>query len=1008
MQEQQDNQYSVTKLGNKNSLHNGNGQRLSNRIESSIMQSVNFDTTLISSISSNQTIVQNQTNTNMVESNYAFKSKGKYTNQFFKNNLISKVNTNKTFKFDECSENKCAMHGGYNDIVVLEPYGKFAKYQAICRYCESEYNRQRKAAGINSREGCILMIDVIKDNVDKILNIRNGQLSITNQSDNYRCTSILYDELMPLADELIDIVNDFNQDIFSKFNGSVADNEELLKIKNFIDQIPLINGVEPNVNKIEEDPDKKIKYVKLAIFLLNYTNVDSYIDCTGISLKFKESILRIVYLRRCIVETITKWLRFVLGDFYEFVFSAEKTSVDEAFRRSIKIDFFSEEDIKKLTYVLEAEIFKRDARIRLLEEENERYKRELDSLKGNLCYMNDQESMLNDLRMKFQILESEYNMQKNQIGSLTSENNKLITQNAQYFSQINILNNDIETMRINFENTLKSTVNEIRIQFEMQITRITEEFNDLKNKYQHDAKQWVSERESLTSRIEMMITEINEYKERINDQIGENNNLNGQWQRTKNELIMITQERDNNLRTIEALRVEIKNYQLNITNFNSQLTVVVKTRDDLSLRNEELNREINKLKSSIMEITNELQNSNQKIEMNINSITIITKERDELMQQFMILKGEFEKKSAECKTLVNIRISLESRINQIETEIRRITDVYTKLQYEYNQKIVIIGDLENRVRELDGLNFSQQSQNDVYITNIQKYEKLLIQINEDHSLKVTQLEKIIAELREKERELIMIVKDRDNEIARLKTTITACKEDWNKLSESYESLLIDIKNQININEVLRNLVFELLSKIEMHNQNVSGIDIAIKQQIEALTRQSLSKKNIDIERNYNQDLSQATVNIDNLRMKLGRIESQKLHKSAVFSTINFTTENINQSSVEETTKMIEKNNNLSRQSTINIDIKKYIDNVGFNIGDLDSWKNSDIKKLSESVVREVKSNNVNQTTVKKVENFNSENSIIKNFNFINEAQTATIVENTKVLNQSVISKSEEQ
>ena len=55
----------------------------------------------------------------------------------------------------------------------------------------------------------------------------------------------------------------------------------------------------------------------------------------------------------------------------------------------------------------------------------------------------------------------------------------------------------------------------------------------------------------------------------------------------------------------------------------------------------------------------------------------------------------------------------------------------------------------------------------------------------------------------------------------------------------------DIKKLITNNERLKALVEELEGRIESHNQQVINNDTNIKQQIEILTRQSLSKKTID-------------------------------------------------------------------------------------------------------------------------------------------------------------------
>lgn len=965
MHEQQ--QYQVNLMDSTRSpYYNSNLQRLSSRIEVNQMPSVNFDTSTSNYTSSTKCVIETTTRPPMdTETTYLFKSKGKYTNQFISNVNRKTEGTYQPFRFDDTENNFCRIHNGFNDIIVTEPIGQFARHQAICRYCESDYYKLRKASGIPNKDGCILSTDVITDNTEKILNIRSGKVSITNLNDTARCNEMLFNEIMPLADELIDIVNDFNEEIISKFDGSEADNEELLKIKSFIDQIPLENGVEPKVRGIDNDSALKIKYVRLAIFLLNFTKIDSSnVDYSLVSFRLKEHIKRIVELRKCIVVQITKWLRFVLGGFYDFIFRAEGVSVDEDFRRSVKIDFYSEEEIRKITLIFESELAKRDARIRLLEEENERLKRELESMRGNLCFLNDQEEEINRLNEKLANIEAEWLLQKSQIENLTTENRRLNLLNIDYYNQINNLQNEIENMKFNFESTLKNTVNELRSQYELQIIKITEDFNDLKNKYQNDAKQWMSEREALNNRISVMMLEINGYKENINSQLNEINNLNGLLQRTRQELIIITQERDAHLRTIESLRVEIKNYQTNITNLNNQLTVVLNIRDQSNAKIEELNREIAQLKSTIMQMTNEIQICNQKIEVYINTLNGVSKERDDLKQQVILLRGDLEKKIAELQTLTNIRVSIENRLNQLEDEMRRITEVYTKLQLEFNQKLAIISELEKRVRELEGLNLTLQSQNEMYLATISKYEKLLIQINEDHLLKVQQLEKMINELRDRERELTIQLKDRDGEISRLKMTINSCKDDWNKLSESYENLLLDIKNQLQINEVLRNLVFELLNKIEMHNQSVGGLDLAIKQQIEILTRQTLSKKAIDIDRNYNIDINQATNNIDGLRQKLGKIESQKLYKSAVFNTINYSVDGFKTGSnttVDELTQRFQKNSfNTTGTSTINFDVRKFIES-GYNSNEFTPNRNTtDFKNgtpFSQSVIREVNNNN---------------------------------------------------
>ena len=57
-------------------------------------------------------------------------------------------------------------------------------------------------------------------------------------------------------------------------------------------------------------------------------------------------------------------------------------------------------------------------------------------------------------------------------------------------------------------------------------------------------------------------------------------------------------------------------------------------------------------------------------------------------------------------------------------------------------------------------------------------------VTEETKIKIIQLEKLIADLREKEREQTIIKSQSDSEIHSLKTSVTTCKEEQNRLSES--------------------------------------------------------------------------------------------------------------------------------------------------------------------------------------------------------------------------------
>jgi len=64
------------------------------------------------------------------------------------------------------------------------------------------------------------------------------------------------------------------------------------------------------------------------------------------------------------------------------------------------------------------------------------------------------------------------------------------------------------------------------------------------------------------------------------------------------------------------------------------------------------------------------------------------------------------------------------------------------------------------------------------------------------------------------------------------------------------------------------------------------MDSAVKQQIEILTKHNLTKKVIDLEQDFNKYFSQSNSNIESLRIKLSKIESQKLYKPGIFNNNN--------------------------------------------------------------------------------------------------------------------------
>ena len=141
---------------------------------------------------------------------------------------------------------------------------------------------------------------------------------------------------------------------------------------------------------------------------------------------------------------------------------------------------------------------------------------------------------------------------------------------------------------------------------------------------------------------------------------------------------------------------------------------------------------------------------------------------------------------------------------------------------------------------------------------------------------IQNLKKITDELNNK----ININNQKDKEINNLKLSVNDLRKEYSSLNDSYESVLTDLKKNINTNEKLRLLIIDLENKIDNHNNNVSGMDLSIKQQIEQLTRNSLAKKNIDY--NPSKDVvSKVKIDHKNLNDKIDGYNKQKLSFSQV-------------------------------------------------------------------------------------------------------------------------------
>jgi len=1004
-------------------------------MQESLNQSVNNNTSISfqnqllgANREGNSYIVRSETSGEL-----SFTASGKYTSQVFKKKPLdgfAKRGTimpdNIEFSFDSTEGNYCSTHNEIKDYILFSKVENFRIFDTICKNCLSQLNRRNP-----NPAKAELFDSVIIDNKDKILQIRQNKLNLSGGS-SAETLNVLKETILPLADELIYLSEVFDAEVLGKIGGNTAKAEEIEKLKGFINSIELTPNGDPNVFGIGKNEPLKHKYIKLALFLVNFAGVGSMdADHSGITESIKSHMVRIIQLRKTIIIRITAWLKYLAGSFYEHAFSLEGIPVDEAFRRNLQIDYVSEEDLLRLKNFFEAELRKRDDRIRFLEDENSKLRREIESLKGNIVVMSsEQESLIAELRLKLQKLEAEWSYQQQTIGGLTNENSRLNGLNAEYLNQIEVFRREIAQLKIDFEVKLRQTLESIKNEYEVKINQFIisinqskSQFAELENKYNNDVRSWASEREQFSNQIKMLnqryendmksftmkleslsaeynnlknqnnnyLVQINNYVQEINGLKSNNENFKNQINsleisiknyvntmtilskerdELRQQLSVAIQERDGFRIQVENFKNQINSLEISIKNYVNNITIFSKERDELRQQLNVVLQERDGFRNQADNLKNQINSSEISIKNYVNNITILSKERDELRQQINVSRGDTDKLRGEISIITNIKISYESRIADFQKKLDDLSGLYAKLHNEYNLKLTIIGNLERKITNLDGTVSSSEGQINMYLITIKKYEEELNRLKiENNELKVK----------------LLIISERDAEISRLKIALTACRDEWTRLSESYEGLLVDIKSQIQINETLRMFIFELQSKIESHNQQIGGLDSAIRQQLEILTRQTLSKKSIEY--NQNDAVKKSQNEIEALRAKVGRIESAKFNKSAVFSNmVNLSIDTISRSNnaneitiVNTTPNAI--NSNSSQYARYYTEKSSVVENQGGQSSTNVNLNNSDSNLISgfrSSYVAPASSTSYNYRSYDKIYGNNVFNSYIGN------------------------------
>ncbi len=363
-----------------------------------------------------------------------------------------------------------------------------------------------------------------------------------------------------------------------------------------------------------------------------------------------------------------------------------------------------------------------------------------------------------------------------------------------------------------------------------------------------------------------------------------------EWKDKYEALNIKNHDNENKLAT---LQLQLTNYQNQVNNLNNEKLVLISAGDKQSgewkTKYEALAVKFRDYEGLLLKY----QDYDKKFATLQLQLTNSQNQINTLNNEKLVLMSASDKQSGEWKTKYE-RLLLD--MNELNQKVKNNDNIVAQLKLQNEQHVLhnvqMKSDLE-KVRNNDGLvsQLKLQFDNQVALNVQMKAElekakttdsqiSLLVGNLNNSEVKMKELNTLNATLK---LQLESEKKQRADELNLLKLTINNCREEFNRLSVSYESLLKDIKEQIDINEKLRGLVGELMLKIESHNLNVGSLDSQIKQQIEVLTRHSLSKKYIDALPNTD-ILRNSEKNLQILKGKVVKLETDKLHKSQVFSS----------------------------------------------------------------------------------------------------------------------------
>lgn len=263
---------------------------------------------------------------------------------------INEIDKSGNFNFDSIADVKCEIHKEFKENFMISDTKEYKKFSMICSTCLSDLNCLYDDS-LKSK----LYSSIIKSENDNILKIKDDKIDFEIFYLGKSLQVHTYNDILSLGDDLLNFSKSFETEVIDKVNECKITPEEIERIKTFIISI-LDSKNQPILKNIGENQELKIRYIKLASFLLNFKGfLNEGKNYDGLTNSLKKHIMDLVQKRTKINNNIKKWLKLILGEMYSHSHELEKLPYDQEFYRSVPIEYVGQEatnEINRLNLII--------------------------------------------------------------------------------------------------------------------------------------------------------------------------------------------------------------------------------------------------------------------------------------------------------------------------------------------------------------------------------------------------------------------------------------------------------------------------------------------------------------------------------------------------------------------------------------------------------------------------------------------------------------------------------